>query len=79
MVNVNVYSIRLSNRKAETAAAYLNGLGKGKITVAACRSQTAGTIARRFLGGKASVKEVDSLATNILENVGLLEKVQHEK
>jgi hypothetical protein len=69
-----IYETRLSNRKAQVAAAFLNDLGRGKITLSRCYNQSPLAIARSYLGVKARESEVANLAKKILIHLGDLNK-----
>lgn len=66
-----IESYRLSVRNAETVSAHLNAKGKGRITIAICRNQTAIKVAKLYLGSNATDKQIKTLALEIFDILGI--------
>ena len=68
MLSDPLYKLKLSNRKAETAAQYIRSMGYDA-TTAMCRSRSPMEIAENVLGSRASKAKIETLAKGILERV----------
>lgn len=66
-----IYNTRLSTRQGAKAAAYLNEKGTATIKTALCNHSTPMQIARYYLGNKSD-SELEKLAVEIAEEVGIM-------